>query len=92
MKLVVQDDVNAQDIDENCMMVKVPPIEDIPVELHNAVSYPKSRNPKDPRKTDQLVYEVAGKKVGNVPANLCDLFRSLIKSRKVKKMISSNNG
>ena len=83
--LVINDD-SIPDIDPNCMIVKLPPIEDIPLELHNKVSYPKSRNPKDPRQRDQLIKEVAGKKIGNVPARICGLFRRLIREGKVKSI------
>ena len=58
VKLLVEDDNSVPHIDPNCMVVKVPQIEEIPEELHMAISYPKSRNPKDPRKNDQLVYMV----------------------------------
>ena len=86
VKLLVVEDPDAEDIDENVLMVKVPPIEDIPPELHSAVAYPKSRNPTYPRQTDLLMHKVAGKKVGNVPANLCGLFRQLKAGKKVKEI------
>ena len=73
VKLIVENDDAIQHIDQNCMVVRIPPIEDIPAELHRVVSYPKSRNPQDPRQTDQLIYQVAGRKVGNVPSNLCGI-------------------
>ena len=84
VKLIVENDDSIQHIDPNCMVVRIPPIEDIPAELHRVVSYPRSRNPGDPRQTDQLIYQVAGRKVGNVPSNLCGLFRRLKQERKVK--------
>lgn len=84
VKLVVENDDSIQEIDPNCMVVKIPAIEQIPAELHGRVSYPKSRNPRDPRQTDQLIREVAGRKVGNVPANICGLFRRLKSERKVR--------
>ena len=92
VKLKVENDDSIPDIDVNCMVVRIPPIEDIPLELHGAVAYPKSRNPRDPRKKDMLVKEVAGKKVGNVPANLCGLFRRLKASGKVKEIHSFSVG
>ena len=76
IKLIVEDD-NSVAIDPDCMLVRLPILENIPPELHRAVTYPKSRNPRDPRRTDQLVCEVAGKKVGNVPSTLCGLFHQL---------------
>ena len=48
--------------------------------LHRAVTYPRSRDPRSARKTDQLAFEVAGRKAGNVPASLCGLFRMLRRS------------
>lgn len=86
VKLHVENDDSIPGIDPNCMVVKMPQIEDIPVELHGRVSYPKSRNPKDKRQTDQYVRDVAGKKVGNVPSNICGLFRRLKRERKVKEI------
>ena len=84
--LVVQEDNSVQHIDPNCIVVKVPPLEQIPPHLHYAVSYPKSHNPKDPRQHDQLVIETAGKKVGNVPSNMSGLFRMLKDNRDVKEI------
>ena len=55
-------------IDSDC-------IEEIPQNLHRAVTYPRSRDPKSERKTDQLAFEVAGRKIRNVTAGLCGLFR-----------------
>ena len=75
--LLVENDDHHQNIDPNCMVVRMPSLENIPTSLHKSVTYPKSRNPRDPRQTDQLVEDVAGKIVGNVPANLCGLLRKL---------------
>ena len=69
--LLVGDDNSIPTIDANCMLVRFPGIEDIPVHLHKVVTYPK--NPKHKRYTDQLAEDVAGKKVGNVVANICGL-------------------
>ena len=66
VKCLVENDDTIPDIDPNCMIVKLPPIRDIPPEHHHKVSYPKSRNPRDPRQEDQLIKDVAGKKIGNV--------------------------
>ena len=73
--LIVEDDDSIPSIDPNCMLVRFPDLEDIPVHLHKAVTYPK--NPEHKRFVDQLVEDVVGKKVGNVPANICGLFRRL---------------
>ena len=86
VQLIVEEDNSLPHIDPNCMLVKVPLIEDIPTELHSAVSYPKSRNPRDPRQMDQLVRDTAGKKVGNVPSNMCALFRELKRDSHVKEI------
>ena len=85
-RLMVEDDDTIPHIDPQCMLVKVPLLEDIPPELHSAIAYPKSRNPRDPRKCDQLVRETAGRKVGNVPSNLCGLFRKLKRDGQVKEI------
>jgi hypothetical protein len=86
VELRVENDNTIPDIDSNCMAVWVPSIEDIPPELHQAIAYPKSRNPKDPRQRDQLVSETAGRKVGNVPSNLCGVLRRLKEKHLVKKI------
>ena len=86
MKIHVENDNSIPDIDPNCMIVRVPQLEDIPEELHGRVSYPKSRNRNDKRQTDQYIREVAGKKVGNVPSNICGLFRRLKRERKVQNI------
>jgi hypothetical protein len=84
IKLLVEDDNSIPDTDPNCMLVRLPYIEDIPPSLRSLVTYPKSRNPRDSRQSDQFAFQVAGKKVGNVPANLCGLLRKLKTDRKVK--------
>ena len=71
IELVVEADDTIAGIDPNCMLVRLPPLEQLSPDLHHVVTYPKSRNPSDPRKTDQLALNVAGKKVENIPANLC---------------------
>ena len=91
VKLLVLEDDSIQHIDPDCMFVRVPLLEDIPSELHSAVAYPKSRNPRDPRQTNQLVKETAGRKVGNVPSNMCGLFRKLKRDAKVKEIHWSVN-
>ena len=87
IELLVEADNSVRGIDPNCMLVRLPPLEQLSPELHHVVTYPKSRNPKDPRQTNQLALEVAGKKVGNVPANLCGLFRKLKANGSVKKIV-----
>ena len=39
VKLIVENDDAIQHIDQNCMVVRIPPIEDIPAELHRVVSF-----------------------------------------------------
>ena len=73
-------------IDPCCVCVKIPNLEDLLPQQRRLVTYPKSQNPRDPCQKDQLAYEVAGKKVGNVPMNLCGLFRQLKADGKVKKI------
>ena len=63
--------------DENAMQVAVPSQENLAPETLRLVTWP--RNPVSRRYVDQLVQDVAGKKVGNVPANLCKLFKDLLK-------------
>ena len=84
VKLIVKNDDSIPHIDPNCMIVKMLLMEQIPMQLHGRVSYPISRNPRDPRQMDQFVTDVAGKKVGNVPPSICGLFRNLKRQRKVK--------
>lgn len=84
--LIVENDDSIPHIDPSCMVVKVPCLEDIPPQLHRAIAYPKSRNPRDPRQTDQLVKETAGKIVGNVPSNICGLFRRLKDDGEVREI------
>ena len=74
IRLVVENDdrEDVATIDSDCMLVRIPPLEESPPNLHRAVTYPRSRDPRSTRKTDQLAFEVAGRKVGNVPAGLCD--------------------
>jgi hypothetical protein len=55
VKIHVENDNSIPDIDPNCMIVRVPQLEDIPEELHGRVSYPKSRNRNDKRQTDQYI-------------------------------------
>ena len=88
IELIVENDDrdNAAGIDPDCMLVRIPPLEAIPPSLHRAVTYPRSRNPRDPSQTDQLACNVAGRKVGNVPSGLCGLFRRLQRSGQVIKI------
>lgn len=84
IKLLVENDDSIPGIDPDCMIVRMPLLEQIPIQSHGKIAYPKSRNPKDPRQTDQLVRDVAGKKVGNVPSSICGLFRNLKRQKRVK--------
>ena len=77
VELIVENDDTIPHIDSDCMVVPVPCLDDIPPALHRAIAYPKSRNPKDPRQQDQLVMQTVGKKVGNVPSNICGVLRRL---------------
>ena len=71
-------------IDPNCIAAHFPDLEQIPSRLHGAITYPK--NPDHKRFEDQLVEDAAGRKVGNVPANLCRLFRELQVDSRVQKL------
>ena len=82
--LAVEDDDSIPNIDPNCMLVRFPDLEDIPQRLHKAVTYPK--NPEHKRFFDQLVEDVVGQKVGNVPANICGLFRKLKRDGLVRRI------
>ena len=78
--LVVNDIQNPKD--ENAMLVKMPPLDDIPSRLHQDVT----RKKKGAHEKDQTVDEIADEIVGRVPANLCRVFRELIKQREVEKI------
>ena len=67
--------------DRNCMQVVCPALGNIHLDLHNEIVWP--RNIKSKRFTDVLVKDVAGSKIGHVPANLCFLFKRLIDSKEV---------
>ena len=54
--------------------------------LKNVVTYPKSRDPKSQRRVDQVAYQVSGKKMGNVPAKLCGVFRQLKSDRNISRI------
>ena len=77
IELLVENDDDMAMIDPDCVLVRHPSIENLPPHLKKVVTYPKSQNPKSQRKTDQLAFQVSGKKVGNVPAKLCRLFLQL---------------
>ena len=64
--LLLENDNSIPEIDPNCVVVKYPALEEIPLRLHRAVCYPK--NPESRRYEDQLVEDVSGMKVGNVHA------------------------
>lgn len=63
--------------DPNAMKVVVPMLQNLPPESLDMVTWPK--NPERKRFVDQVVRDVAGKKVGNVPANLCAVFKDLLR-------------
>ena len=58
IELLVEADNSVAGIDPNCMLVRLPQLEQLSPDLRHLVTYPKSRNPKDPRKTDQLALNV----------------------------------
>ena len=72
--LNIEDDNSIQHIDPNCLKVMFPA--EVSDALLKEITYPK--NPANKRFKDQLVEDCLGKKVGNVPANLCGLFRKLV--------------
>jgi hypothetical protein len=80
----VEEDDTVHEIDSECMLVRAPLLEDIPPHLHDEIAYPKSRDPRSLRRRNQLVRETVGRKIGNVPSNLCGLFRRLRSSGEVK--------
>ena len=86
IELLVEADDTIPGIDPNCMVVRLSFRDQLPSQSLSLVTYPKSINPRDQRKMDQLLSEVIGKKVGNVPTNLCGLFRRLKVSGKVSKI------
>ncbi|CAH1778670.1 unnamed protein product, partial [Owenia fusiformis] len=55
--------------DKHACIVAMPPLEEIPGNLHAKITRPK---------TNQLVRDIAGKTVGRVPANLCRLFAEIL--------------
>ena len=73
IKLSVLPDPSRRHHDPNCFKVVAPTLEDIPVGLHGEVVWPK--NPSSRRYADVLVRDIAGTKIGHVPANLCGLFK-----------------
>ena len=77
IKLQVLKEVNNKK-DPNAMPVKMPGLEEIPVNLHDDITWPKKKS----HEKNQTVKEIARKDVGWVPANLCGVFRDLLKSGK----------
>ena len=67
--------------DPNAMLVKMLGLEEIPVNLHGDITRPKKISSNEKKQT---VKEIAEKDVGRVPANLCGVFRDLLKSGKAK--------
>ena len=84
IELVVLPDSTRAAYDPNCMKVVCPELTSIPNVLHDEVVWP--RNVKSRRPNDLLVRDVAGGKVGNVPANLCGLFKRLLSAGRVQKI------
>ena len=79
---VLPDDTTSKDV--NAMKVMVPPLNDLSEDTLNQITWP--RNPDRRRFIDQRVRDVVGKKVGNVPANLCGIFRVLLRDGLVTKI------
>ena len=69
-------------IDPNAMQVMFP--SRVHPSLMDEITYPK--NPEHKRYRDQFVRDCLGKKVGNVPANLCGLFRELLDDSLIKSI------
>ena len=84
IKLLVVPDSARASYDKNCLKVMCPELEQIPPELHGEIVWP--RNLKSRRPDDLLVKDVAGAKVGSVPANLCGLFKGLLDDGRVKSI------
>ena len=78
LEVVADNSNSAQLHDRNVLKVVCPLLENIPRAMHDEVVWP--RNPASKRYEDVLVSDVAGLKVGNVPANLCGLFKELLMS------------
>ena len=79
IELQVLNEVNNKK-DPNAMLVKMLGLEEIPVTLHDDIARPKKKS----NEKNQTVKEIAEKDVGRVPANLCGVFRDLLKSGKAK--------
>ena len=79
IELQVLNEVNNKK-DPNAMLVKMLGLEEIPVNLHDDITRPKKKS----NEKNQTVKEIAEKDVGRVPANLCGVFRDLLKSGKAK--------
>ena len=78
----VERDDEIQHIDPQCMKVIFP--SHVAQALLHEVTYPK--NSEHRRYKDQLVEDCLGKKVGNVPANICGFFRKLLQDGLVKNI------
>ena len=71
--------------DENAMMIKMP--KHVPDILLNAVT-----RKGDNKQKAQRVKDILGKQVGRVPANLCRVFRSLLKRNMLENDITCYYG
>ena len=67
--------------DPYSMIVTMPLLQNIHAELHDQVTRQKRKSEEE-----QHIRDIAGKIVGRVPANLCKLFRRLLKDREVFKI------
>ena len=65
----------------NAMLVRMPTLENIPVSMHHI-----NTRAEKPSAEEQKVKDLAGQVVGRVPANLCKVFRKLLKEGQVKEI------
>ena len=82
IKLQVLKEVNNKK-DPKTMLVKMLGLEEIPVNVRDDITRPKKKT----NEKNQTVKEIAGKDVGRVPANLCGVFKDLLKSGKVTSIL-----
>lgn len=68
--------------DPSAMSVSMPKLDCIPLYLHEVVTREERGRDKE-----QRVRDTAGRQVGRVPANLCKLFRKLLKNGEVIRVV-----
>jgi len=81
IKMLVIPELN-NSYDANAMLIQMPAIQDIDENLHE----------ENTGKDDTKVTDIAGKKVGRVPANLAVIFRKLLTSGKIKSISCVSEG